>query len=595
MLLNYSTNENFPDGGVFSFKWYGDNTTKVDVYNDGEFVHTITVNSSEAGLALTNVLVTNLPAGDHSLRLVATSGTMRFDTFHLIDQRTDNDGDGLTDKEELLLGTDPTVQDTDGDGVDDWLEFAKGSNPNDSTSVFRNQGQSFTAGVNTFLSMINIQEVRNLSETVQPIWSTLNDAFGNVLDTISVEIAPNGQFDILVHTLEGATPDTLGSLTLDHIAAPGDIQSQNVYYKPGTDGRDFEFAFANSSLALEGEQLVPFNTYYPQFASLNPLGRVYNWVDVVHVKTPGTLYPVGTTVTGFLELYGDNGELLATRGISLDAGGRIDVPAHDLAGDNQIGFALWKPSGNETFTVKNSRYYYNGAADNFLSAFQLGAQQGSEQELLMPIDNDGILTILEIGSAANGDNTIELELYSGDGSLVHSEVFTASRFSSRHFITTDFEALRGQQGLAVVKGSSAVLATAMQYSLDESLNILGVAGVPGKEALARTNDTHTQYELAASYNSYLGQSCSLIALNSNESSMDLALTLYAQDGTELLSTNLEVPANGAISYNPCEKVEVDNYGVIDLSTARDVSSGEKPPVAWLYREGNSYRFPTPVN
>ncbi len=42
---------------------------------------------------------------------------------------TDNDKDGLTDGQELLLGTDPNNPDTDGDGIDDGTEVAMGRNP----------------------------------------------------------------------------------------------------------------------------------------------------------------------------------------------------------------------------------------------------------------------------------------------------------------------------------------------------------------------------------------------------------------------------------------------------------------------------------
>lgn len=46
-----------------------------------------------------------------------------------IDDRTDSDGDGLTDAHEKALGTDPHNPDTDGDGVSDGDEVAAGTNP----------------------------------------------------------------------------------------------------------------------------------------------------------------------------------------------------------------------------------------------------------------------------------------------------------------------------------------------------------------------------------------------------------------------------------------------------------------------------------
>jgi peroxiredoxin len=45
------------------------------------------------------------------------------------DSENDSDGDGLTNDQELELGTDPNVADTDGDGVSDWDEVLAGTDP----------------------------------------------------------------------------------------------------------------------------------------------------------------------------------------------------------------------------------------------------------------------------------------------------------------------------------------------------------------------------------------------------------------------------------------------------------------------------------
>ncbi|MDQ8179924.1 hypothetical protein QEH57_04650 [Pelagicoccus sp. SDUM812005] len=48
----------------------------------------------------------------------------------------DSDGDGLTDSEEALLGTDPGLVDSDGDGLSDKVELAYGTDPLDPSSRF---------------------------------------------------------------------------------------------------------------------------------------------------------------------------------------------------------------------------------------------------------------------------------------------------------------------------------------------------------------------------------------------------------------------------------------------------------------------------
>ena len=51
--------------------------------------------------------------------------------IEVIADKTDSDGEGLTDKEEEIHGTDPTKPDTDGDGLTDKEEIDNGSNPLD--------------------------------------------------------------------------------------------------------------------------------------------------------------------------------------------------------------------------------------------------------------------------------------------------------------------------------------------------------------------------------------------------------------------------------------------------------------------------------
>jgi hypothetical protein len=70
---------------------------------------------------------------------VSTTGLVRgtATTYHVTSSKTkrDTDGDGLTDKEEKVLGTDPGLADTDGDGVNDIAEVTLTNNPNGTRTV----------------------------------------------------------------------------------------------------------------------------------------------------------------------------------------------------------------------------------------------------------------------------------------------------------------------------------------------------------------------------------------------------------------------------------------------------------------------------
>ena len=86
-------------------------------------------------------------------------------TLRIVNGSADDDGDGLTNSDELARGTDPLNPDTDGDGVADGDEVALGANPLDPHAQPVAQAQSVpVAYLNTFIADTDGDGFANVDE-----------------------------------------------------------------------------------------------------------------------------------------------------------------------------------------------------------------------------------------------------------------------------------------------------------------------------------------------------------------------------------------------------------------------------------------------
>ncbi len=126
--------------------------------------------------ATLNVSIAAGAAG--SFTVVATSGAgsssafpSAANTISILEGAKDPDGDGLTNAQEIALGTNPFQADTDGDGFNDGIEAAAGSNPLDprstplhsvyaEVSIFNNTDPSVVSGMLTAppVSILNLTD-----------------------------------------------------------------------------------------------------------------------------------------------------------------------------------------------------------------------------------------------------------------------------------------------------------------------------------------------------------------------------------------------------------------------------------------------------
>ncbi len=109
----------------------------IDPTTTGNFV-----NGVWSGSVTVDSIVTNM-----TLQADDGNGHDGFSGFFTVsdsapDPGTDTDGDGLTDMEEALLGTNPLLKDSDGDGFDDYFEVQQGMQPTINNDAIANYVES---------------------------------------------------------------------------------------------------------------------------------------------------------------------------------------------------------------------------------------------------------------------------------------------------------------------------------------------------------------------------------------------------------------------------------------------------------------------
>ncbi|XVH32824.1 DUF7343 domain-containing protein [Haloferacaceae archaeon DSL9] len=126
----YGTDEDGDDGVLQSFGCetvsIPDEGTRTVTFTQGEWPENL------AGDATILVTVDNAHEADSDPLRESFSIPI-----HVFSPEGDLDGDGLTNEQEIGLGTHPESADTDGDGLNDGLEVMLGTNPRDSSTLYK--------------------------------------------------------------------------------------------------------------------------------------------------------------------------------------------------------------------------------------------------------------------------------------------------------------------------------------------------------------------------------------------------------------------------------------------------------------------------
>ena len=297
----------------------------------------------------------------------------------------DSDNDGLSDKNERDLGTEPQVSDTDGDGLSDYVEILIGSDPKQADSDFDGltdlsevQGQSlaYASGKVTYVAtdptkadsdgdgMLDPTEFslgfnpRVFKETIA-IHQLINDADGFVRygDSLTFKATVRNKFPRSISpTLQGITP--IGSLvTTFGPALNGTTSTLYLSPPPGTElNTSIDFSVAsgsgsrNTSISSTASgELRDFSRLYGNFSLTRSLpiridDDAPSGTLLTQIVRAGAINIIGGTAT-------DPTSYITKVEVNVNNGGWVTAAGNDTARSGAWAFAWDAPSASGAYPV----------------------------------------------------------------------------------------------------------------------------------------------------------------------------------------------------------------------------------------------------
>ena len=452
----------------------------------------------------------------------------------------DTDGDGDFDVVDL---------DDDNDGVSDTQELSDGTNPLDAGSNIPVLSTSFCSEWNGFLGLYNINEYSSSASVARNLSVTLFDSAGVAKGATESLVLANSQTDVLVHDLLGFETNQYGRTCTDVIGGvPGEIYGRTTFYHPNSAGTGFDFAFAAPfGNGLVGAQFVPFNTFDPSELQDNFVG---NWISVTNRDS--------LAQTGTMYYYGQDGSILGSDNATIEANGRFDFSAHQF-GQSLAGLAEWRPDVvTARATVRNVRYYYdNESADSltFNSAMPVDAAKPIGEEVVVALDRSEGTAVLELSNASTDPITVSATFRSLSGGVQYSSSITLAGRETAHIITGDIFSTLIDSVTLKSDAISSLIAVSTHYQRDSSGVLRSAYATNAKQALGSV--------FRGSYNTFLGQDCNLVMVNTADFPITLSITMTRFDGTSVANgVPVIIAAQGSINYSLCANDTANNYGSV---------------------------------
>ena len=455
--------------------------------------------------------------------------------------------------------------DTDGDGVSDPQEFLDGTNRQDPGSYLETLSTPTYTLWNGFLGMINILELVNPnstggSETTTTANVSLYSIEGELQSTREITLTAGQQFDLILNDVDGFEANSYGVIKIDYT---GSLAGRTSYYRPTSPTYEFAYSIALAP-PLYGNTAMGFNTFQPSTNSAESSYSVFNWLSIVNLADTEKNFTVVS--------YNQQGTQLESRTVTVRGFGRADIDGgHGFAGASVVGLHTITPEDSSApYISQLVRYGANAgpgsAPDGYFFAFPTSAHAGSGEVSYLPISRQfGEANWVEIINTKNEEVGVTIEWYN-PVQLTKTTNITLSPYAQLHFEANDEVLNSGERGFVKITPNStnSVIAQSMHYHRNAFTgSIEAMYGIASKEALGNT--------YTGSYNLFLGMNNYLNI--SNPSDSFITATINTRSTSSSGTKEVTIP-NGqtfsiAIHTEEDLNTSADTYGSVQLLSNSD--------------------------
>jgi hypothetical protein len=431
--------------------------------------------------------------------------------------------------------------------------------------IFEELEPTACVGANGFLGQINIATVINRQATPLPVTVQYFNAFGALVDSVSMNLNPNLRQDFIINDM-GLQPDSVGTVCVVADGPAGSWNGGLAIYKPDVRfgvpafGERFDFALYYPFLnALTGRNSVPLNTFHLGTMATN---TVANWVSITDAVRDGQ------GLGGVLRFYNSTGVVINETLVGIPDGGRADFSGHDglsgAANYDAIGMAEFSPNGSsQKYYMTITRYFYDcngagGGCNNFHAAFNIPYRPGTSQQVLGGVaTNNAEISVIELTNTTDDVVRADVKIYNGNGAQTGSlQPYIPSR-GTYHVIVNGYLA-DNEFGSATVDALNGSLhAVSLFYKLDGfgTMEYAYAAPLTGSPGIVQVS----------SFNSFISQTNSAEIVNPTGSTANVSLDYRDFNGVSVYSTSFNISPRGTYRINSVP-VPSTSYGTVIVNS-----------------------------